>query len=75
MSGDATLFARSDEVEEAWLHRSYRGRWHAKKDAPELYFIPLDRGDRKLPMICSPATAARGEDYKRVMPALLKHTR
>src|SRR5438552_9502685 len=31
--------------------------------------IPPDRGDRKLPMICSPATAARGEDYKPVMPA------
>src|SRR6476469_3601351 len=31
--------------------------------------IPLDRGDRKLLMICSPATAARGEDYKSVMPA------
>src|SRR6478735_9745509 len=31
--------------------------------------IPPDRGDRKLPMICSPATATRGEDYKPVMPA------
>src|SRR6266436_6499974 len=31
--------------------------------------IPLDRGDRKQPMICSPATDGRGEDYKRVMPA------
>src|SRR6187399_48155 len=31
--------------------------------------IPLDRGDRKPPMISSPATAARGEDYKSVMPA------
>src|SRR6266487_6488616 len=30
---------------------------------------PPDRGDRKQPMICSPATAARGEDCKRVMPA------
>src|SRR5260370_6460477 len=32
--------------------------------------IPLDRGDRKQPMICSPATDERGEDYKRVMPAI-----
>ena len=33
------------------------------------YFsIPPDRGDRKQPMICSPATDARGEGYKRVMP-------
>src|SRR5512132_73409 len=31
--------------------------------------IPPDRGDRKLPMICSLATAAPGEDYKPVMPA------
>src|SRR5438094_669011 len=28
-----------------------------------------DHGDRKLPMICSRETAARGEDYKPVMPA------
>src|SRR5213592_1270809 len=31
--------------------------------------IPRDRGDRKLPMICSLARAGRGEDYKPVMPA------
>src|SRR6476660_10570173 len=32
-------------------------------------FIPLDRGDRKQPMICSPVTDGRGEGYKTVMPA------
>jgi hypothetical protein len=27
-------------------------------------FIPLDRGDRKPQIICSPVTIARGEDYE-----------
>ncbi|HTL80033.1 MAG TPA: glucose-6-phosphate dehydrogenase [Candidatus Babeliales bacterium] len=41
MSGDATLFARSDEVEEAWAFVDpIEEAWHAKKDAPELYFYP-----------------------------------
>ena len=41
MSGDATLFARSDEVEEAWAFIDpIEEAWHAKKDAPELYFYP-----------------------------------
>ena len=39
MSGDATLFARSDEVERAWAFIDpIEEAWHAKKDAPELYF-------------------------------------
>src|SRR5467141_5460675 len=59
MSGDATLFARRDEVEEAWAFIDpIEEAWHAKKDAPELYFYPagswgpeavddlLDRDDR-----------------------------
>ena len=41
MSGDATLFARSDEVEEAWAFVDpIEEAWHAKKDAPQLYFYP-----------------------------------
>src|SRR5246127_5869348 len=41
MSGDATLFARRDEVEEAWAFIDpIEEAWHAKKDTPELYFYP-----------------------------------
>jgi glucose-6-phosphate 1-dehydrogenase len=41
MSGDATLFARADEVEQAWSFiDEIEEAWHAKKDAPELYFYP-----------------------------------
>lgn len=41
MSGDATLFARSDEVEEAWgFIDPIEEAWHAKKDAPRLFFYP-----------------------------------
>ena len=41
MSGDATLFARRDEVEEAWAFIDpVEEAWHAKKDAPELHFYP-----------------------------------
>jgi glucose-6-phosphate 1-dehydrogenase len=40
MSGDATLFARRDEVEEAWAFIDpIEEAWHAK-DAPELFFYP-----------------------------------
>jgi glucose-6-phosphate 1-dehydrogenase len=40
MSGDATLFARRDEVEEAWAFIDpIEQAWHSK-DAPELYFYP-----------------------------------
>jgi glucose-6-phosphate 1-dehydrogenase len=41
MSGDATLFARRDEVEEAWAFIDViENAWAAKKDAPELFFYP-----------------------------------
>ena len=41
MSGDATLFARRDEVEEAWAFIDpIEEAWHPKKDAPELFFYP-----------------------------------
>src|SRR6266850_3554575 len=41
MSGDATLFARADEVEQAWAFIDpIEEAWHAKKDAPELFFYP-----------------------------------
>jgi glucose-6-phosphate 1-dehydrogenase len=41
MSGDATLFARRDEVEEAWAFIDIIEKaWSEKKDAPELYFYP-----------------------------------
>src|SRR5713101_6362803 len=41
MSGDATLFARRDEVEQAWAFIDpIEQAWHAKKDVPELFFYP-----------------------------------
>src|SRR5437868_1053793 len=41
MSGDATLFARRDEVEQAWAFIDpIEEAWHAKKNAPELFFYP-----------------------------------
>jgi glucose-6-phosphate 1-dehydrogenase len=41
MSGDATLFARRDEVEEAWaVIDIIENAWAAKKNAPELCFYP-----------------------------------
>lgn len=41
MSGDATLFARSDEVEEAWgFIDPIEEAWHSKEDAPPLEFYP-----------------------------------
>jgi glucose-6-phosphate 1-dehydrogenase len=41
MSGDATLFARRDEVEQAWAFIDpIEEAWHAKKDTPELFFYP-----------------------------------
>jgi glucose-6-phosphate 1-dehydrogenase len=41
MSGDATLFARRDEVEEAWAFIDpIEEAWHAKKAAPGLFFYP-----------------------------------
>jgi glucose-6-phosphate 1-dehydrogenase len=41
MSGDATLFARRDEVEEAWAFvDTIENAWATKKDAPELFFYP-----------------------------------
>ena len=41
MSGDATLFARRDEVEEAWAFIDpIEEAWAAKKNAPGLFFYP-----------------------------------
>ena len=41
MSGDATLFARHDEVEEAWSFIDLiENAWTADKNAPQLYFYP-----------------------------------
>ena len=41
MSGDPTLFARRDEVEEAWAFIDIiENTWSAKKDAPDLNFYP-----------------------------------
>ena len=41
MSGDATLFARRDEVEEAWAFIDIiENAWAEKKDAPNLFFYP-----------------------------------
>src|SRR6266700_1801231 len=41
MSGDATLFARRDEVEEAWAFIDIiENAWSAKKKAPDLFLYP-----------------------------------
>jgi glucose-6-phosphate 1-dehydrogenase len=41
MSGDATLFARRDEVEEAWSFIDpIEKAWAANENAPELFFYP-----------------------------------
>src|SRR6516162_9322803 len=41
MAGDATLFARRNEVEEAWRFVDIiENAWSAKKNAPDLYFYP-----------------------------------
>ena len=41
MSGDATLFARRDEVEEAWAFVDpIEEAWQSKQDAPPLEFYP-----------------------------------
>ena len=41
MSGDATLFARRDEVEEAWAFIDIIEKaWSEKKNAPDLNFYP-----------------------------------
>jgi glucose-6-phosphate 1-dehydrogenase len=41
MSGDATLFARRDEVEEAWAFIDpIEKAWATKKDPPGLFFYP-----------------------------------
>ena len=41
MSGDATLFARRDEVEDAWAFIDIiENAWSAKKKAPDLFFYP-----------------------------------
>ena len=41
MSGDATLFARRDEVEEAWTFIDpIENAWSAKEKAPGLFFYP-----------------------------------
>jgi glucose-6-phosphate 1-dehydrogenase len=41
MSGDATLFARRDEVEEAWAFiDAIENAWEAKQSAPQLFSYP-----------------------------------
>jgi glucose-6-phosphate 1-dehydrogenase len=41
MAGDATLFARRDEVEQAWAFIDpIEEAWAAKENAPQLYFYP-----------------------------------
>jgi glucose-6-phosphate 1-dehydrogenase len=41
MSGDPTLFARRDEVEQAWSFIDpIENAWAVKQNAPELYFYP-----------------------------------
>src|SRR3954463_7790472 len=41
MSGDATLFARSDEVEEAWAFIDpIEEAWRAKENQPDLFMYP-----------------------------------
>ncbi len=74
MSGDATLFARRDEVEEAWAFIDpIEEAWARKKRMRRVCsFIPPDPGARKRPTICSRVTATHGEDCER-MPAITEN--
>jgi glucose-6-phosphate 1-dehydrogenase len=48
MSGDATLFARRDEVEHAWAFiDQIEHAWHKNPNPPPLCEYPPDHGARK----------------------------
>jgi len=66
MSATPRSLRGPDEVEEAWTFIDpIEEAWHAKKDAPELYFYPdRDRGDLKLPIDLLARMARLREDYK-----------
>ena len=70
MSGDATLFARRDEVEEAWAFIDTIENAWSGKDAPPLTFIPPARGDRRKQTNFSRAMDAHGDDYETVRGAV-----
>ena len=69
MSGDATLFARRDEVEQAWAFiDTVEEAWAAKEDAPKLVrLIRPARGDRRKPTSCWRATDATLEEIVKPM--------
>ena len=75
MSGDATLFARRDEVEEAWAFIDpIEQAWHAKKDAPELFLYPAGSWGPEAADDLLLVTAGRGDDCIRCLLSP-KHTR
>src|SRR6188472_590821 len=64
-----SLRARTRSSKRGRSSMKSRKRGTRRKMLRSYISIPLDRGDRKPPMISSPVTVARGEDYKLVMPA------
>ena len=67
MSGDATLFARRDEVEQAWAFiDTIEEAWAAKENAPTLCApIRPAPGDRRKRTNCSRAMGGAGGDCGR----------
>jgi glucose-6-phosphate 1-dehydrogenase len=63
----ATLFARSDEVEELGRSSIPSKRRGTRKLRPNCSFILRDRGDRRQRIICSLAKAGRGGDSERCL--------
>src|SRR3954447_11451016 len=64
-----SLRARTRSSKRGRSSMKLRKRGTQRKMLRNYISIPVDPGDRKPPTICSPVTAARGEDYKLVMPA------
>ena len=69
MSGDATLFARRDEVEEAWSFIDpIEEAWHVEGPRRNLISIPPAHGVRKRPTNCSRVTAEYGAACRKCLP-------
>ena len=61
MAGDATLFARKDEVETAWSYvDQIEDAWHKSPNPPKWPNIPLDRGGQRKQTTCWSRAASNG---------------
>ena len=70
MSGDATLFARRDEVEEAWAFIDTIENTWSGKDAPPLTFYPAGSWGPRRQTNFSRAMDAHGDGYETVRERL-----